>query len=131
MTIARREGADSIKIRLIVSDGLNVAVSNIGGNTHLLPHKTVDVDADGDELKDAIVYAVEDLGLDVSKLGKYLGSREKNNGSGLIKCFDFEVFVKRKRVKGLKWMRKSDVEKFNLPVDERRILRGYFRRERE
>ena len=128
MTIARREGADNIRIRLIVSDGLNVALLNGGGDTHLLPHKSVDVDSDGDELKDTILYAVEDLGLDVSKVGRYLGSREKNNGNGLTKCFDFEVFVKRKKVKEIKWMKSSDIDNLNMASDEKRILRGYFRR---
>lgn len=127
MTIARRDGADNIGIRLIISDGTSVALLKIGGNRHILPYKNIDSDAEGDELRDAVLYAVEDLGLYISAVGRYLGSREFNNGSSLTKYIHFEVFVKKKSMKNLKWMKSSDVGKLNLPMDERRILKSYFK----
>lgn len=127
MTIARRDGAEDVRVRLIVSDGSEIAVIRCGKNQHRLPNKSIDIDADGDELRDAVRYTAEDLGLDVSGVCKYLGSREADNCGGLTKYFDFEVLVKKKRTDKVRWLGKSDIDKLNFPTDERRILRGYFR----
>ena len=126
MTVVRRNGIEDIRIRIFIrSDGevALVAKKDGRGNHHLLPCCNLDRNADGKEMEDVIKDMVEKAGLKMSCVRKYLRSRDC---SGKMKYFDFEVVVEKRKSDNVKWIKKADVGRLNLPEAEKRILKDYF-----
>lgn len=131
LTIARRKGIDDIRIRMIMASGGDVALikrkNGEGTFCHLLPHCFVNDEADGKDVENAIRDAVEETGMDVLCVDRYLGSRDciSENGAN-AKCFDFRVLVKRKRSRDIKWVGKNDINGLSISEDEKKVLKTYF-----
>lgn len=112
LTVARRKGIKDIHAHILVADDGNIAV---------LPGCEISGGTDGRGMEKEIKNAVEKQGLDFSCVRKYIGSV----GS---KCFYFEVLVKNKECRNIRWMRKSDIGRLDIPEEEKRVLKAYFDR---
>jgi len=120
LTVARRTGAESIKIRAIVTDGAEIAVLRTRGEKyHLLPYYNIEEDAEGEDVENAIKEIIGNAGLDISCISRYLGNKNAN-------CFYFEVLVKKKKTRNIIWVNKDELDKLNIPEEENKVLKAYF-----
>jgi hypothetical protein len=130
LTIARRNGFGNVRVRVLARSGKSVCLvkNNAGGVVHhFLPSSDLSTESEESGMDGAIRDAVEKTGADVSCIRRYIGGKVYSSSGTRTRCFDFEVIVKGiRKGKNIRWVRKHNIKKLNIPKEEKRVLKHYF-----